>query len=137
MVTFPVEWDDVEFDIVDGKYVNTDSAIQQLESYKSIMESYVDHNCSITISYDPDEVPEIIDWILNNWQYYVGVSFLIRNDPSKTAEDLGYQYLPQEVVSKEEFDEYVSRLEIVDLDGANSFEEILDEECANGVCPTK
>ena len=137
LVTFPVEWNDVEFDNVDGKYVNNDSAITQLESYKSIMESYVDHNCSITVSYDKEEVPDIIDWILNNWNYYVGVSFLLRNDPSKSAKDLGYLYLPQEVVSKEEFEDYVSELEDVDLDDANSFEEILDEECTNGVCPTK
>jgi ribonucleoside-triphosphate reductase (formate) len=137
LVTFPVEWDDVEFDIVDGKYVNNDSAITQLESYKSIMESYVDHNCSITVSYDKAEIPEIIDWIVDNWQYYVGVSFLLRNDPSKTAKDLGYLYLPQEVVTKEEYDEYVSGLEDVDLESANSFEEILDEECSTGACPTK
>ena len=41
------------------------------------------------------------------------------------------------MVSKEEFEDYVSELEDVDLDDANSFEEILDEECTNGVCPTK
>jgi adenosylcobalamin-dependent ribonucleoside-triphosphate reductase len=137
LVTFPVEWSDVEFDTVDGKYVNMDSAITQLETYKSIMESYVDHNCSITISYDPSEVTEIIDWILENWNNYVGVSFLLRNDPTKSAKDLGYLYLPQEVVTKEEFEKYSKTLEDVNLDEANSFEEILDDECASGVCPTK
>ena len=55
--------------------------------------------------------PAIIDWLLNNWDCYVGVSFLFRNDPTKNAEDLGYAYLPQEVTTKEAYDAYVSQLE--------------------------
>ncbi len=138
IVTFPVEWKDVPFESVDGKCVNTETALSQLDKYKQMMESYVDHNCSITISYDPSEVPDIVNWIDSNWDSYVGVSFLLRNDPSKSAEDLGYKYLPQEVVTKEEFHEYATKLESVDLDGAtNSFEEIKDDECSTGVCPTK
>ena len=56
LVTFPVAYEDVEFDVVDGKEVNLESAITQLERYKFMMEHYVDHNCSVTISYDKDEV---------------------------------------------------------------------------------
>jgi len=33
-------------------------------------------------------VPAIIDWLLENWECYVGVSFLFRNDPTKNAEDV-------------------------------------------------
>jgi ribonucleoside-triphosphate reductase len=53
------------------------------------------------------EIPGIIDWIYANWDTYVGVSFLFCNDPTKTAADLGYAYLPQEVVTKETYDDYV------------------------------
>ena len=53
------------------------------------------------------KVPAIIDWLLVNWEHYVGVSFLYRMDPSKTAMDLGYLYLPQEVCTKEDYEEYV------------------------------
>ena len=137
LITFPVAYEDVEFDEVDGKHVNLESAVEQLERYKLMMDNYVDHNCSVTISYDPEEVPEIIEWILANWDTYVGVSFIYRNDPTKTAEDLGYAYLPQCVVTKEDYDEYVSGLTEVDLDGTNTFDELTDEECGTGACPIR
>jgi ribonucleoside-triphosphate reductase len=79
----------------------------------------------------------MIDWIMNNWDSYVGVSFIYRNDPTKTAEDLGYAYLPQDVVSKEVYDEYVSKLAPVDIENANSFDELTDDECATGACPIR
>jgi len=137
LVTFPVEWKDVSFDVVDGKHVNMESALVQLDRYKMMMDHYVEQNCSVTISYDPSEVEDIVDWLLNNWDSYVGVSFILRADPSKTATDLGYLYLPQEVTTKEIYDEYVAKLSPVDLEKANSFDEIMDDECATGACPIR
>ena len=139
LICFPVKYDNVEFDNVDGKEINTETAIEQLERYKWIMKNYVDkHNCSVTISYDSSEVDDIVAWILDNWEYYVGVSFIYRNDPSKSAEDLGYLYLPQEVVTKEKYNSYVKSLKPVgDLSGANSFDEIIEDDCATGACPIK
>lgn len=137
LVTFPVEYADVDFDIVDGKHVNLESAVTQLERYKLLMEHYVDHNCSVTISYDPSEVPDIIDWILANWDNYVGVSFIYRNDPTKTAADLGYSYLPQEVVTKETYEAYVSTLQELNLEKLGSSDDLSDEACATGACPVR
>lgn len=141
LITFPVSWDDVPFDkfMKDGKEleVNLESAVSQLERYKLIMENWCQQNVSATISYSPDEVPAIIDWLMENWNVYVGVSFLFRADPTKTAKDLGYLYLPQEVVTKEVFDEYASRIAPLEIDQANSFEEIQGEECTTGACPIR
>ena len=137
LVTFPIAYDGVDFDIVDGIEMNFESAVEQLERYKRYQLHYTQQNTSVTISYSPDEVEDIIDWLLTNWDVYVGVSFIYRNDPSKTAEDLGYLYLPQEVVTKEVFDEYSATLKDVDLDSANSFEELQEDECATGACPIK
>ena len=137
LVTLPISYEDVKFDKVDGKDVNVESAIVQLDRYKMLMDNYVDHNCSITVSYDPSEVGEIVDWLDNNWDSFVGVSFLLRNDPTKTAEDLGYPYLPQEVVTKERFYEYQSQLKEVNLNNFNSDIEIDTDECQGGVCPVK
>ena len=137
IATFPVEWQDVKFDVVDGKHVNLESALSQLNRYKIMMDHYVEQNCSVTISYDVGEVEDIVDWLLNNWDSYVGVSFILRADPTKTAEDLGYLYLPQEVVSQEVHDEYASKLSEVTLEDANTFEELLDDECAGGACPVR
>jgi len=137
LITFPVAWEGVPFDKVDGKEVNIESAIIQLERYKLLQTSWNQQNTSVTISYDPTEVPAIIDWLLDNWDCYVGVSFIYRTDPTKTAKDLGYLYLPQEVVTEESYNEYVKTLLPVDLNNTNSFDELVDAECATGSCPIK
>jgi adenosylcobalamin-dependent ribonucleoside-triphosphate reductase len=138
LVTFPVCWEDVDFTEVNGTLVNITSAIDQLEKYKLVQNNWTQHNTSVTISYDPIEVEAIKNWLLLNWDSYVGVSFIYRTDPTKTAKDLGYLYLPQEVVTKEVFEEYSSRLEIINIDeSANSFYELESDECVSGVCPVK
>jgi len=137
LITFPVEWIDVPFHKVSGKEVNLDTAIEQLEKYKLIQTSWTQQNTSVTISYDPTEVPAIIDWLLDNWDCYVGVSFIYRTDPTKTAKDLGYLYLPQEVVDEQTFRNYVQQLAPVSLENANSFDEIMGEDCATGACPIR
>lgn len=141
LITFPVSWDDVPFDKVEKNgveiEVNLESAVSQLERYKMLMESWCQQNVSATISYSVDEVPAIIDWLLDNWNTYVGVSFLFRADPTKTAKDLGYLYLPQEVVTKEVYDAYAANLQPIELEKANSFDEMQGEGCSTGACPIR
>jgi len=137
LVTFPVCWDGVVFDKVDGKEVNLESAVTQLDRYKLLQTSWNQQNTSVTISYDPSEINAIIDWLLDNWDCYVGVSFIYRTDPTKTAKDLGYLYLPQEVVDERTYRDYAAQLRPVVLDDANSFDEIIGEDCSTGACPTR
>ena len=66
----------------------------------------------------------------NNWNNYVGVSFL-------PIDNNVYSYMPQEVVTKERYDEYVAQLTEVDFDGTDSALELSEDECASGVCPVK
>lgn len=136
LVTFPVDYSGVAFDVVDGKEVNVESAVDQLERYRLMMSEWVDHNCSITVSYDPSEVEEIVDWLCVNWDDYVGVSWIFRNDPTKTAVDLGYAYLPQEVVTEEVYRTYVAKLSALDVEGFDQGE-IVDDACASGACPVR
>ncbi len=137
LATFPVKYDDVEFDIVDGVEVNIESAISQLERYKMLMQHYCQQNVSCTISYSLEETDEIVDWLYTNWEQYVAVAFLFRNDPTKTAADLGYPYLPQEVVTKEMYDEYISTLKEINLENVHIDDSILDDACASGACPIR
>lgn len=137
LITFPVAWENVPFHKVDGKEVNLETAIDQLERYKMLQTSWNQQNTSVTISYSPEEVPAIIDWLLVNWDIYVGVSFIYRTDPTKTAQDLGYLYLPQEVVTEETYKEYVSQLRPVDLNNTESFDELVNSDCSTGACPIK
>ena len=136
LVTLPVQWETVQFDKVNGVEVNLESAVSQLERYKMLMLSWCQQNVSATISYDESEVPAIVAWLYENWDNYVGVSFLFRNDPTKTAADLGYPYLPQEVVTKAVFDEYLSRIVPFELD-ETTVSDTLDDDCASGACPIR
>ena len=136
LATLPVAWDTVQFDKVNGVEVNLESAVDQLERYKMLMQTWCQQNVSATISYDASEVPAIVDWLLLNWDNYVGVSFLFRNDPTKTAADLGYPYLPQEVVTKAVYDEYVSRIAPFVVD-ETTVSDTLDDDCASGACPIR
>lgn len=146
LVKFPVKFENVSFTRTmvtrkNGKVeeveVNMDSAVMQLEWYRLLQETWCEQNVSNTISYDPSEVPAIIDWLLENWETYVGVSFLFRNDPTKNAEDLGYAYLPQEVVTKETYEAYVSRLKDIDYAGIEMRDVELEAGCAGGACPVR
>lgn len=149
LVKFPVCYDTVPFARVeverkDGRReeveVNIETATEQLERYRMMMETWCEQNVSVTISYDVDEIPDIIGWLHENWDSYVGVSFLFRNDPTKNAEDLGYAYLPQEVVTKEEYDLYTSTLKPVDFEAVCRLveeDDLVDEVCAGGACPIR
>jgi len=124
--------------------VNMEPAIDQLYRYKILQEHYVDHNCSITIYYSPDEVPAMVDWLMDNWDSYVGVSFLYRPDPvamvvdpESVAKSAGYPYLPQTPVDEETFREYANSLKPVDFTGTDMEQMLDDMECATGACPIR
>lgn len=146
LVKFPVKYDGIPFarktvtrknGKVEEVEINTDTAIQQLEWYRMLQETWCEQNVSNTISYDISEIPAIIDWFQENWDCYVGVSFLFRNDPTKNAEDLGYAYLPQEVVTRETYEAYVSRLDSIDYSGIEMRDEETADSCATGACPIR
>lgn len=118
--------------------INTEPAIDQLERYKMWMENYVDHNASITVYYSIDEVTDIVNWLYDNWDSFVAVAFLPKVDPTMSAKDLGYPYLPQEAVSASVYYDYVRKLLPVDLTNTDSLLEIdVGEECATGACPIR
>lgn len=141
LVKFPVESQGVAFDDFDGTPVNLEPAVAQLERYKLLMDWWCDQNVSQTIYYDPEEVPAIIDWLEQNWDSYVGVSWAYRTDPTKTAADFGAAYLPQAVVTREEFEAYTAGLQplspVADLGGALLLNDLDAEDCESGVCPVR
>lgn len=137
LVKLPIAYSDVPFHEVEGKAVNIEKAIHQLDRYKDLMENYCDQNVSCTIRYDPEEVPEIVEWLDENWDSYVGVSWLLRNDPTKTAKDLGYAYLPQEVVDPDTFFQYEGRLDTPNFDDLGTLDGLQESECEGGSCPAR
>ena len=146
LIKFPVKYENIPFELVtvkrkDGHFedveVNRESAVTQLERYKLFIDTWCEQNVSLTVSYDKEEVPQIVDWLEKNWDSYVAVSFLFRNDPTKSAEDLGYAYLPQEVVTKQEYDNYISKIKPVDFGEITVRDDELEKECLTGSCPVR
>lgn len=112
------------------------SAIEQLELYKLIMKNYVDHNASNTIHVRPKEWDEVEQWVYDNWDDIVGVTFL-------SLDDSFYQLLPYEAVDKETYEELLGkqpRFNPSILNQYETFEEefdILDADCDSGHCPVR
>lgn len=142
LITLPACYPGVPFESFNGIPVNLEPAVDQLNRYKLLMDHWCQQNVSQTIYYGPEEKDAIVDWLYENWDSYVGVSFLFRTDPTLNEDEacrkLGYQYLPQEVVTKERYEAYVAGLKPVDLSGVNGFVETVEStECAGGSCPIR
>lgn len=139
LVRFPVEFGGTKFDRVDGKEVNLEPAVDQLERYLRWNTLWADHNVSATISFSREEIPGMAEWLFRHWDHgYIATAFMARVDPTKTARDLGHPYLPQEVVTEETYREATAGLKPVDWDRWHTGIFDLDEQgCSGGVCPIK
>jgi adenosylcobalamin-dependent ribonucleoside-triphosphate reductase len=113
------------------------SALEQLENYKMFMKHYVQHNASITVHVRDHEWSLVEQWMWDNWDDTVAVSFL-------SLDDSFYELLPYEAIDEEEYNrrfEEVGNKHITPLKIAKYekvFKEFeLDESCDAGVCPIR
>lgn len=112
------------------------SALEQLENYKMFMENYVDHNCSITVHVREHEWDGVEEWVYENWDDVVALSFL-------SLDDSFYQLLPYESITKEEYEERVSKMKpfiptlLSKYEQTEQILDIGDESCDTGVCPIR
>lgn len=112
------------------------TAIEQLENYKLFMENYVDHNCSITVSVRNDEWDDVEEWVWNNWDDLVAVSFL-------PLDDSFYELLPYEAIGKEEYDKRVAAMKPFIPSLIQKYEksevelDIGTDGCEGGICPVR
>lgn len=128
----------VEFPVKapEGKTKYEASAIEQLENYKMFMTHYTDHTTSITVHVRKDEWIDVEEWLWENWDTVVGVSFL-------SLDDNYYELLPYEACTKEVYEEMVKTMkefnpaliskyekEEIDIDMGN-------ESCDSGSCPIR
>ncbi|QEK11112.1 ribonucleoside-triphosphate reductase, adenosylcobalamin-dependent [Crassaminicella thermophila] len=128
----------VEFPVKapNGKTKYDVSAIEQLENYKMFMKNYVDHNCSITVHVREHEWEEVEQWVWDNWDDVVALSFL-------ALDDNFYKLLPYEAITEEEYNKRVEEMKpfMASLIGKYEKEEVdLDignDSCENGICPIR
>ncbi|EHJ00670.1 ribonucleoside-triphosphate reductase, adenosylcobalamin-dependent [Clostridium sp. DL-VIII] len=127
----------IEFPIKapDGKTKYDVGAIEQLELYKLSMINWTDHNTSITVHVRDDEWEAVANWLYENFDYVVGITFLPLMDET-------YPLLPYESTTKEDYEERVKNIKPIDYELLAELDddeehEIIDKECANGVCPVR
>ena len=109
------------------------TALDQLEYWKRVKLNYTEHNPSATVSVSENEWIGVVDWIQKNWEIIGGLSFLPRSNHI-------YRLAPYETITKEEYEERMSRFPEVDYSKLVAYE-LHDETemkkelaCAGGTC---
>ena len=115
------------------KAVTDTDAMKQLELYKVYNNHWCDHNPSITVYYNDDNFMDCGNWIYNNWDSFVGVSFLPKTDHV-------YKQAPYQPLTEEEYDELVVKFPEIDWSKFDDYEKedntTASQElaCVGGVC---
>lgn len=109
------------------------SALDQCNYWLKNEVYWATHNVSVTISYKPNEVIDIVHWVSENKDLIGGMSFL-------PASEAKYAQMPYETITKEKYDELNSKFPKIDFsqlwlyekeDFTTSSQEIA---CVSGTC---
>jgi len=117
-----------------------ETAIELLERIKKFNKEWIKpghrkgnnmHNVSATVNIKQDEWPTVGEWLWDNKEYFTALSFL--------PEDLGtYTQAPYESCTKEQFEEKVKHLHVLDLSKIIEFSDetnLQDQAaCTSGAC---
>ena len=112
------------------------SAIEQLENYRMFMKHYVDHNCSITVHVRSHEWEAVEQWVWDNWDDIVALSFL-------SFDDSFYELMPYEEITEEEYNRRKNAMKpfepflIAKYEQEETDLDVGTSECPTAVCPNR
>lgn len=107
------------------------AAIKQLELVKKLQTEWSDNAVSVTVTYKPEELEEIQQWLKDNYKNSVkSVSFLLYNDH-------GFAQAPYEDISEEQYNKMVEKLDLDFYKKITTNEVIEGLECEGGACPIR
>lgn len=92
------------------------SAIEQCDYWLQNRRHYTEHNPSVTITYRPDEVLDVMRWIADHQDQIGGMAFL----PSSDAQ---YQQMPYEEITRDEFERRARTFPQIDFSKLYRYEE--------------
>ncbi len=92
------------------------TAIQQCEYWLQNKINWTEHNPSVTITYHPDEVIDLIKWVWDHKSLIGGMSFL-------PAFDAAYSQMPYQEVDKEEYEALKVKFPPIDFSKLYRYEE--------------
>lgn len=129
----------IDFPIKSGAKTtrNEQNVIEQFNNYFNFQTFYTSHNSSNTISVKPDEWDIARDIVWENWDDFIGVSFLAYDGGS-------YPLSPYEEITEDEYYALKSKIRPFNPDMLLKYEheeslatEEGIESCDNGVCPVR
>jgi ribonucleoside-diphosphate reductase alpha chain/ribonucleoside-triphosphate reductase len=126
----------IDFPIYSGATKTKDdvSVKEQFETYFNFQNYYTEHNSSNTITVKPNEWESAERIVYKNWDNFVGVSFLSHDGGT-------YQLAPYEAISKEQYEEMVSKMKpfnhklLEKYEGESTLEGA--DSCEGGACPIR
>lgn len=92
------------------------TAIEQCEYWLLSKIFWTEHNPSVTITYQPNELLELVKWVYEHKDYVGGMSFL-------PASDSKYTQMPYEEINKEEYEAKLSKFPKIDFSKLYRYEE--------------
>jgi ribonucleoside-diphosphate reductase alpha chain len=95
---------------------NERTALEQCEYWLQNKMYYTEHNPSVTITYKPHEVLDIIRWVYDNQDKIGGMTFL-------PAFDAQFDQMPYVEISKEEFEKLANEFPNIDFSKVYRYEE--------------
>ena len=123
VVTFP-------FSYPEGTKLAKDmTALDQLDEIRRLQADWSDNSVSCTIYYRKEEIPQIKEYLKKYYnENHKSLSFLLHSEH-------GFAQAPYQEITKEEYNELVSKTRIISSIGSAEFEGA--DECATGACPIR
>ncbi|MBI4673850.1 MAG: recombinase [Chloroflexi bacterium] len=109
------------------------TAIQQCEYWLQNKLNWTDHNPSVTITYQPHEVLDLMKWVWEHIDYLGGITFL-------PAFDAMYDQMPYVEIDKAEYEKLAAHFPAIDFSKLYRYEEedlttaAQELACLAGVC---
>jgi ribonucleoside-diphosphate reductase alpha chain len=116
-----------------GVLLESQTALSQLEKWKTFKVHWTEHNPSVTIYIRPTEWLEVGKWVYDNWDIVGGLSFLPFDGGM-------YHLAPYEAISQEEFDRRTAAMpkinwaKLVRYERSDMTDLHQQTACAGGAC---
>lgn len=113
------------------RFEDTATAVEQLDNLLFLQRHWADNSVSITVTYEPSELPDIRSWLGENYTDNIkSVSFLQRSH--------GFEQAPFESITKGQYEAMLSGTKPVNhIKIEGEVDDVDESECKTGACPIK